>query len=110
MSDETNKTETEETVKTVQEQLSPAQLEKRRVDGIEFYGKQSELLESQLKYETLKADVQEQKTRCTLALAQQMSMFQQDPGEPEEHEPSKTRTPDVESDPSKKERTLAEKS
>jgi hypothetical protein len=75
MSEETNKTETEETVKTAKEQLTPEELEKRRVDGIEFYDKQVILLEAQLKYETLKAEVQEQKTRTTLALAQQMSMF-----------------------------------
>ena len=63
MSQETN----QETV----EQLTPEQMEKRRKDLINYYKNQTAVLEAQLKYESIMADIEEQRVkRMTMIMRQ----------------------------------------
>lgn len=87
MSEETN----QETV----ENLTPEQLEQRRTNLVKYYEKQVYVLKAQLAYETMLADIEEQRVkRMTMIMRQaQMSAPQQ---EEEEEEPSETPAPPTE--------------
>jgi len=78
MSEETN----QETV----ENLTPEQLEQRRTNLVKYYEKQVYVLKAQLAYETMLADIEEQRVkRMTMIMRQaQMSAPQE---EEEEEEP-----------------------
>ena len=78
----------QETNQETAEQLTPEQLKKRRDDLITYYKNQTLVLEAQFKYESVMADIEEQRVkRMTMIMRQaQMAAPQQD--EEEEEEPS----------------------
>lgn len=78
----------QETNQETAEQLTPEQLKKRRDDLITYYKNQTLVLEAQFKYESVMADIEEQRVkRMTMIMRQaQMAAPQQD--EEEEEDPS----------------------
>lgn len=87
----------QETNQETAEQLTPEQLKKRRDDLITYYKNQTAVLEAQFKYESVMADIEEQRVkRMTMIMRQaQMAAPQQD--EEEEEEPlNETPTPEPE--------------
>ena len=78
----------QETNQETAEQLTPEQLKKRRDDLINYYKNQTLVLEAQFKYESVMADIEEQRVkRMTMIMRQaQMAAPQQD--EEEEEDPS----------------------
>jgi hypothetical protein len=77
----------QETNQETAEKLTPEQLKKRRTDLIDYYKNQTSVLEAQLKYESVMADIEEARVkRMTMIMRQaQMAAPEQ---EEEEEEPS----------------------
>ena len=87
MSQETN----QETV----EQLTPEQMEKRRKDLINYYKNQTAVLEAQLKYESIMADIEEQRVKRMTMIMRQAQMA----APPQEEEDDDSLTPDSTPEP-----------
>jgi hypothetical protein len=90
----------QETNQETAEQLTPEQLKKRRDDLITYYKNQTAVLEAQFKYESVMADIEEQRVkRMTMIMRQaQMAAPQQDEEEEEElsnETPTPTPEPEV---------------
>ena len=97
MSQETN----QETV----EQLSPEQLEKRRKDLINYYKNQTAVLEAQLKYEAVMADIEEARVKRMTMIMRQAQMTAP-PQEEEEEKDDKPEVSDSSQEGQSKERKL----
>lgn len=87
-------------------ELSQEQIETNRKNAIEFYKDQNAVLEEQLKYETLQANIQEQKTKA-FYFAVQRTAPPPEKGEGSEGESEDKLTEFKESEPT--ERKLATK-
>jgi len=100
MSQETN----QETV----EQFTPEQLEQRRKDLIAYYKNQTSVLEAQLGYETVMANIEEQRVkRMTMIMRQaQLAAPPQEEDEEGENEHSNDESIPTPSESSKKDRKL----
>ena len=88
MSEETN----QETV----ENLTPEQLEQRRTNLVKYYEKQVYVLKAQLAYETMLADIEEQRVKRMTMIMRQAQMAAPQQEEEEEEEPSETPAPPTE--------------
>ncbi len=53
-----------------EKEVTPEESEAHRMRTLEFYKKQNEILEQVLKYETLQAEIQEQKTKAVFFCSQ----------------------------------------
>ena len=77
------------------QQITAEEMAAKKTELIESYKEQSELLEIQLKYEALLADVEEQRLRRLVATMRQAQIMAPPPAEEEESseiEQPKTRT------------------
>jgi hypothetical protein len=88
----------QETNQETAEQLTPEQLKKRRDDLINYYKNQTLVLEAQFKYESVMADIEEQRVkRMTMIMRQaQMAAPQQEEEEEEELSAKSNLTPEPE--------------
>jgi hypothetical protein len=88
----------QETNQETAEQLTPEQLKKRRDDLITYYKNQTLVLEAQFKYESVMADIEEQRVkRMTMIMRQaQMAAPQQEEEEEEELSAKSNLTPEPE--------------
>jgi hypothetical protein len=88
MSEETN----QETV----ENLTPEQLEQRRTNLVKYYEKQVYVLKAQLAYETMLADIEEQRVKRMTMIMRQAQMAAPQQEEEEEEEPTPVPEPNAE--------------
>lgn len=87
----------QETNQETAEQLTPEQLKKRRDDLINYYKNQTLVLEAQFKYESVMADIEEQRVKRMTMIMRQAQMAAPQQEEEEEEEPSnETSTPEPE--------------
>jgi hypothetical protein len=87
----------QETNQETAEQLTPEQLKKRRDDLITYYKNQTAVLEAQFKYESVMADIEEQRVKRMTMIMRQAQMAAPQQEEEEEEEPlNETPTPEPE--------------
>jgi hypothetical protein len=87
----------QETNQETAEQLTPEQLKKRRDDLITYYKNQTAVLEAQFKYESVMADIEEQRVkRMTMIMRQAQMAAPQQEEEEEEESLNETPTPEPE--------------
>lgn len=87
----------QETNQETAEKLTPEQLKKRRDDLITYYKNQTAVLEAQFKYETVMADIEEQRVKRMTMIMRQAQMAAPEQEEEEEEEPlNETPTPEPE--------------
>lgn len=87
----------QETNQETAEQLTPEQLKKRRDDLITYYKNQTAVLEAQFKYESVMADIEEQRVKRMTMIMRQAQMAAPQQEEEEEEEPlNDTPTPEPE--------------
>lgn len=79
----------QETNQETQEQFTPEQLEKRRKDLVNYYKNQTTVLEAQLKYESVMADIEEARVKRMTMIMRQAQMTAPQPEEEEEEEKEK---------------------
>jgi hypothetical protein len=78
----------QETNQETAEKLTPEQLKKRRTDLIDYYKNQTSVLEAQLKYESVMADIEEARVKRMTMIMRQAQMAAPEQEEEEEEEPS----------------------
>ena len=87
----------QETNQETAEKLTPEQLKKRRDDLISYYKNQTLVLEAQFKYESVMADIEEQRVKRMTMIMRQAQMAAPQQEEEEEEEPlNETPTPEPE--------------
>lgn len=87
----------QETNQETAEKLTPEQLKKRRDDLINYYKNQTLVLEAQFKYESVMADIEEQRVKRMTMIMRQAQMAAPQQEEEEEEEPlNETPTPEPE--------------
>jgi hypothetical protein len=82
----------QETNQETAEQLTPEQLKKRRDDLVNYYKNQTLVLEAQLKYENVMADIEEARVKRMTMIMRQAQMAAP-PQEEEEEDDSLTPDP-----------------
>jgi len=87
----------QETNQETAEQLTPEQLKKRRDDLISYYKNQTLVLEAQFKYESVMADIEEQRVKRMTMIMRQAQMAA--PPQEEEEEEVDSLTPDPTPEP-----------
>jgi len=88
-------------------QLTPEQLKKRRDELIAYYKNQTSVLEAQLKYECVMADIEEARVKRMTMIMRQAQMAAPEQEEEEEEPLNETPTPTPEPEPAQtKERKL----
>ena len=97
----------QETNQETAEQLTPEQLKKRRDDLVNYYKNQTLVLEAQLKYENVMADIEEARVKRMTMIMRQAQMAAPEQEEEEEEPLNETPTPTPEPEPAQtKERKL----
>lgn len=87
----------QETNQETAEKLTPEQLKKRRDDLITYYKNQTAVLEAQFKYESVMADIEEQRVKRMTMIMRQAQMAAPEQEEEEEEELlNETPTPEPE--------------
>lgn len=87
----------QETNQETAEQLTPEQLKKRRDDLVNYYKNQTLVLEAQLKYENVMADIEEARVKRMTMIMRQAQMAA--PPQEEEEEDDDSLTPDSTPEP-----------
>ena len=86
----------EETNQETAENLTPEQLEQRRTNLVKYYEKQVYVLKAQLAYETMLADIEEQRVKRMTMIMRQAQMAAPQQEEEEEEEPTPVPEPNAE--------------